>query len=430
MTAALQGDNAVPFWVPARFLLTGATALALAWTALAVRPDLVLGHYGVPGALAVVHLLTLGCFTLVLVGAMHQLVPVLLVTRLAAPRLGGPTYLLLAAGALGVIFGLGLSRVALLAGGGSLVLAGLLLFGGNLVATVRGASRVDAVARAMLLAVAFLILTASLGLAIALTRVWPGFAALLGYVTPLHLGLGLAGAFFVAIAGAGHKLLAMFVLAHGVGPARLNGLVGCVTAALALLAIHAFAGPRLALGVLPTVAVALLAAAVVLLAWDVRAIVRARMRRNVEPAMATYLAAFVFLLPIPLLLLAGAVPAAVMVALLGFVPLAVSGMLVKITTFLAWQHRYASQIGKRGGPGGVPMLADMTRQPLARTTMAGFVTGGALIVIARWTGSPLLVAAAGTVGALGAWALLAHLAWIVWGRHVARPLPAAKGAKA
>lgn len=425
MMPAMGGDNAVPFAVPARFLLTGAGALAVAWSTLALRPGLVLGSYAAPGALAVVHLLTLGFGTMVLVGAMHQLVPVLLVTRLFSPRLGGPVFVLLAVGAAGVILGLALVRVLPLAIGGTLVLAGLTTFGANLLLTVRRAGRVDAVARAMVLAVAFLILTALLGLAIALARAWPALAGALGHATPLHLGLGLAGAFFTAIAGAGHKLLAMFGLAHGVGPARLNGLTGCVGGALAALALHVFLGPRTAGGALPTVASMLFTAAVALFVVDVATILRARMRRRLEPALRTYLCALAFVLPVPVLLLTGHVVPAVTATLLGFLPLAVAGMLIKITAFLAWQHRYAGRIGRSGGSGRVPVLADMTRPGLARATAAGLGLGTAALLAARATGVPSLAAVAGTLGALGAWSLVAHLAWIVLGRHVARtPSPA------
>lgn len=421
MTPALRGDNALPFAVPARFLLTGALALAAAWTALALKPQLALGYYGSSGALAVVHAFTLGFATLILVGAMHQLVPVLLVTKLHAPCLGALTYGLLATGALGVVLGFASGyRPWLLALGGTGELAGLALFDYNLWRTARQANKRDAVSAAMLLSALCLTLTVGLGLTIALGRVFPDLGRQLGYLTPLHLSLGLFGAFFVAIAGAGHKLLAMFVLTHGLGQWRLKLLLGCVASALAVLALHAVTGTRLW-----WVALALLAAAVLLFGLDVRAIVAKRLRRGLELPLRTYLLAPLFLALAALFGLLGHYPAAVFAVLGGFVTLAVAGMLVKIVSFLAWQHRYAAKIGRAP----VPMMRDMTYAPLARSSAWGLALGALGLTAALvWPWLPL-AAGAGALGTIGAWSLVAHLVVIAAAKHAPRAASPAQPAK-
>lgn len=413
MIAGARGDNAIPYGIPMRYLLTGAAALALAWTTIALRPELLTGQHAVPAALAVTHLLTLAFATLILLGAMHQLVPVLLVTKLHAPRLGDVSFALVAPGAAAIVLGFAFGyRVPLLAAGGTAVLAGLLLFDYNLLRTFLAARRRDAVSVAMLCSALYLTLTALLGLLIALRAVVPGLAGVLGYATPLHLGLGLMGAFGVAIAGAGHRLLSMFVLSHGVSRARLAWLLWSVGAALAALTLQTFAGWPLA----PLAALLALAAGV-LFVLDVVAILRMRLRRRIEAPMATYLAGPAFLVVAAVAALDGRPDVAVMAVLVGFVTLAIAGMLVKIAAFLTWQHRFAARVGQ----GAVPLVKDLTRSELEVATTVGLGLGAATACATAFWSSPVLAGVAGVTGAIGAWALALHLAWIVVAPHAATP---------
>lgn len=411
MIAGGRGDNAIPYGIPMRYLLTGCAALALAWTTLALRPELLTGHLTVPAALAVTHLLTLAFAATILLGAMHQLVPVLLVTRLHAPRLGDVTFALVAPGAAAIVLGFALGyRVPLLAGGGAAVLAGLLVFDYNLLRTFLAARRRDAVSVAMLCSALYLTLTALLGLLLALRLVVPALVGFLGYATPLHLGLGLLGAFGVAIAGAGHRLLSMFVLSHGVSRARLAWLLGSVFGALAALVLQTFAGWPLG-----PLAASFAFAAALLFVLDVVAILRVRLRRRLEPPMATYVAAPAFLAIATIAGLAGRPDVAVMAVLTGFVTLSIAGMLVKIVAFLTWQHRFAASVGS----GTVPLVKDLTVPTLEVVTVASLGIGaGAACAAAAWS-STALAGVAGVAGAIGAWALALHVAWIAFAPHAA-----------
>lgn len=125
MTPALAGDDAVPFRVPARFLAVGAVALAAFWTPLAISRQWALAHVQRPGVLALTHVFTLPFTASVLIGALHQLVPVLLVGRLHAPGWGDATWVATTAGGVALVVGFALgARPAWLATGGLLALAG------------------------------------------------------------------------------------------------------------------------------------------------------------------------------------------------------------------------------------------------------------------------------------------------------------------
>ncbi len=401
--------NAVPFALPARFLLVGTLALAAATSALALSPRLLLGHYGTPGLLAVVHGLTLGFATMIYVGAMHQLVPVLLDAPLRSVGLGRAVFVALLGGTAGVVGGFaGGFRVAPLAVGGAWVVVGLGLFLLNVVATALAARRLGAVGHLLVASSVYLVLTALLGTTIVVGRVVPAVSVALGFVTPLHLGLGLFGAFFLAIVGAGHRLLAMFVLTHGVGTGRLWLVASLVHAALAVLLVTTFArlpGTWLAL--------VLLTAAVGAYLADVQRVLRARVRRQLEPSMRSFVVGAAFLPLAAALALSGRVPAAVTALLAGFVTSTIAGMLVKIVGFLAWQHRYAAHVGLRQ----VPMVRDMTRRTLEHASLWALAVGAlALVACSLWP-SLVLARTAAAVFAIGAWSLAAHVFVIVFAPH-------------
>lgn len=413
MMPGVRLDNAVPFAIPARFLITGAAALSLALTALALRPSLLLGATAAPGLLAVVHTLTLGFAAMILLGAMHQLMPVMLVTSLHAPKLGVWTYVLYVLGSAGVIGGFALGFVVpLLAAGGTLIVVALWVFLYNLIRTAMKATVHSPVGHALVAAGVYLTLTATFGVLLGLERDVPALARVLGYATPLHLGLGLFGAFLLAIAGAGHKLLGMFTLSHGAVAWRLRVLTYLVHLALLLIA----AGVLLRL---PTALPAVLALgiAAALYALDVWAILQKRMRKALELPMRHYVLGGGFLLLAIPLALVRHYSAALYSVLGGFIVLAVAGMLVKIASFLTWQHRYAKQAGKTP----VPLLKDMTQVGLEHASFWALGLGALLNVAALFWQVQLLAIPGTVLSAIGAWSLLSHVLWIIFGIHRPRP---------
>src|SRR5690606_12704599 len=100
--------------------------------------------------------------------------------------------------------------------------------------------------------------------------------------------------------------------------------------------------------------------------------------------------------------------------LLGFVGLAVSGMLVKILSFLTWTRAFGSAAGR---PGPAPLLRDLTRARLEPVITVG-LGFGALAATAA------VAAPSGTLAALAASALLVGAVAQLWqtGTVVARTL--------
>lgn len=398
--------------LPLGALLVASAAMAAAASVWLGRPGLLAAAAPTPAFLALTHAVTLGYVTLVFVGTLQQLLPVLLVTRLAWPRLGRATLPALAVGAAAVVAGFALGfEPLLLAFGGALVALALWATALQAALTLARSGRRDIAGRGLVTATGYLALTVTLGLLLATEAHVPSLARWLGYPLQLHLTVGLFGAFLLGIAAAGQRLLAMFALAKRTRAVRLRLLTALVHAAVVVELLRAFAHLPLE-GVAPT----LLAIAGAMQLYEVAALLRVRLRRRLEAPVQRYLWGHAFLPAAGVLALSGNGPAAVTALLLGFVVIAVSGMQAKIASFLTWNARYAAP----GAHGTAPLLHDLLLPGVEPLTTFGLTAGAAVATASVATHAVPLAAVAAPLLAIGAWAQLVQTGAILFGRHGAR----------
>ena len=85
--APVTGLNASSVAIPLGFILTGIAALLAGSVWLVLQPDLLATYHYNQSIIAATHLFVLGWICTVIMGAMYQLVPVALETRLHSGRL-------------------------------------------------------------------------------------------------------------------------------------------------------------------------------------------------------------------------------------------------------------------------------------------------------------------------------------------------------
>ena len=364
-------------------MLLGSLALTAGCVALTFSPGLLLAHHASTGLVALVHVFTLGCVGLVFAGTLQQLPAVMFVTRLAWPGLGYLTSPLLLVGSALVIagFAAGFAPLPLAAGGLTVTLGWVLLLAQLLATALRRWPR-DAASQALLLSVVFLTLTVAAGFLLAGARASPAVAGAVGYPVRLHLITGLFGGFLLGIIGSGQKLLAMFALSKGTVQWRVRLASLLIAAGMIAELLQAFSPVQP--GQLP---ITLLAAGAAVQLWELSAIYRRRLRRKLEAPVFRYVLAHAFL-PVALVLLLWGQPLAAAAAfLVGFIGLAVSGMLVKITSFLVWTAVFAGS--KTGGvAGGAPLLRDLLVAGLEPVTTWALFTGALALcatLVSGWT---------------------------------------------
>lgn len=389
------------------FLACGAAGLV--W----IAPDLASGAFPLRSAVAVTHLFTLGWITLSMLGALHHFVPVALHVRLMPLRCAWVQLALFAPGLAAFAAGefLGVRPLAL-AGAGALGLA-LVAFALRLgLALVGvGASRT---ARALLVAAAFLVVTATFGVLLAgdpaLGWLGRGRAAL----AALHIHVALVGWVLLVVVAVAQRLLPMFLLARA-PDTRLG--------ALSLLLVGAGAAAMLAFnasGVLLRVWVPLALVAAGLALFLVQSgKVYAQSRGELDPGMRFAGVGLVFLgvalVIAPFALRMGPADPQRLVLYVGAAVLAsiaifVCGHYYRIVPFLVWSRRYAQRPPVPGvaGPGA------LYRADVAIMALLCFVTGATTFLVSVAHGTRNVAQAGAVAFALGAALLVVQISGVLY----------------
>lgn len=334
-----------------------------------------------PETLILVHIVAIGWLSLLMCGALFQFVPVLVAQPLYSNMLPLPALVLLVAGLAMLILGF-LQLVGqvdpvppFFALAGALLGLGFALVLWNLARTLWAAQTRPVPARFVIVGLASVAATATLGIIFALvlggSTAYEPFVALTATGLPLHVIAGLGGWLTFTAMGVSYRLLAMFMLAPELERRSTKAALYLGAVALAL----AIVGGVLAVMLRGNLAFVLLAAgslglvALVLYGADVVHLYRARRRPHIElnSRMAAFalasLAASVVLIIALLALgrLADHVGAVVFLVAFGWLSGLGLAQLYKIVAFLTWLECYGPVLGKAQ----TPRVQDLVVEPRA-----------------------------------------------------------------
>lgn len=374
--------------LPLLFTLTGLLALFTAAGWLVACPEILAAYHYTPAAIAVTHLFVLGWLCSTVMGAMYQLVPVALETRLFSERLARIQFAFHAAGFTGMVWGFQLFHPNAVAAGGLVLAAGVILFVYNIARTLMRVPKWNVVATSIASAIGWFLCVVAAGLLIALVRSWPAelpsLAALVCRFDPLgamhaHAHLGAVGFFTMLIVGVSYKLIPMFTLSELQSRRR----AACSVLLLNLGLAGSFATILLRSPWKPVFSLVIIVA-LGIYGWELRAIMRARKRRTTDWGVRYFLTAVALMFPLSVLaavLSCPGLPANTctlqlenvygFLGLAGVVSFAIIGMLYKIIPFLVWFGAYSRHVGRSR----VPALADMYSVPLQIAGYWSFLAG-------------------------------------------------------
>ncbi|HHQ43204.1 MAG TPA: hypothetical protein ENK20_13055 [Chromatiales bacterium] len=421
--AGLALDRAPPLGVPLRFLLTAPFLAAAAGLALAaVGPAAVTARLAGP-AVAAAHLYTLGFVTMVMCGALLQLLPVVGGGTVPAQRaVAAIVHALLAVSPLVLGAGLATGAGAATAAGAALAAAALALFCAAGLAGVRSCARGQDTVRAIGAALMALAVALAVGLLAALGRA--GWAVPAGSWGTLHQAWVLLGWVGVLVMGVAWQVVPMFQMTPPYPPAARRVPLAALLAGLVGWSVARTAGSA------PVAAAALAAAALALAAFALATLaLQARRRRRLRDATldAWRIAMLALLAALACGLVAVARPgagpgwawAAGTLYLVGFAGSAITGMLYKIVPFLLWLHMHRRLHPRPGATARVPHLRELLPEARARRQLRLHALAVALLALAgAW---PALARPAG---------LVAAVAWTLLGVELARAALAARRALA
>jgi hypothetical protein len=417
-TAGLSLDQAPPIRVPFAFFLAAPFFVMLAGALLLWQGEAALLTRWSPGALALTHLIALGFLTQVMLGALFQMLPVLIGARVpgatwVAPLVQG--FLIL--GTLALVAGLqwgGTIWLRLGAGALTLGLTGFMVAAGIALRRGQGAPRT---LQAMRLAFLGLLMTLLLGVWLVAILLGTPIAGLTDWVD-LHLGWALLGWVGMLILGVGYQVVPMFHVtpAYPAWLARpaawliLSGLLIATAFVLAGWSGLARWGFGLAVGVLAIFA---------LVTLDRQ---RRRERPRVDVTLLYWWSAMLSALLAAAVWLFGGRPELIgVLALIGVGLGLPSGMLFKIMPFLSWFHLQHRQVTTRRFEVRLPHMQAFVPERWARVQFGLHV--GALLALALaaiWPGSAWShwLATLGALMMIASAALLGRLQIGCYRRHL------------
>ncbi len=358
---ALSLEQTPPLSVPLRFFLTGPVFAVAAAVILLWHGHAALDSRWAPPLLAATHFLTLGFLTMIMAGAIQQLLPVLMASPVPRPRLtSAAIHFLLTLGTLLLGTGMLTGRDGPFLGALVVLGASLTFFSATVIHCLFHARSSHATVFVMELAVTAFLVTVGLGLLLAAGHALdsvPLFRAL----TDLHFIWGMLGWVGLLVIGVAYQVVPMFQLTPNY-PARLMrwlpGILfgGLVVWAMGLLFPGGcywlkWMGGAAAIGSL------------VLFSVTTLRLQQQRRRRLSDVNIDFWRLALTSLLAMPPLWVAkgvwGLPQADLLLGVLlvvGFAMSVVSGMLYKIVPFLIWLHlnNYMQAAGRLGE--GIPNM--------------------------------------------------------------------------
>lgn len=313
------------------------------------------------------HLLILGWATMIAMGAVYQLINVVLQSQIYSEKLGFIQFAISLVGFIGILAGFLSMQVTWVAMFGTLTLIGFILFAWNIGMTLVQASKWNAITISTACAIAYLVFTGITGMLMGLNFKFATFSSFHEQLFGAHLWLGLLGWFGLLITGFTYQMLPMFYLSHNF-PTTLQNVVlvlwnaGVIVGTLAFL----FESPLWMKGI------ALLFITLAIAAFNVHISQIYKYRHKKNPgagiAWSIFAARFLFVAAVATLVALILVPEQVNQAktytiivwiyLWGWVAFTILSYLSKIVPFLWWTHKYGSQIGSKKTPSMSDLIAD------------------------------------------------------------------------
>lgn len=349
-------------------------------------PESLTQHYFNPKLLAITHLIVLGWISMVIFGALYQLIPVIMEVKLYSEKLAIVSFVLLAFGAILLAisfwhFWLGTSmHIA-----ATLILFAISVFAVNVFVTSKNSAKNSIEKDFIQTAVIWLLLTIIAGIALAINLTHPFLAPPHLELLKLHAHAGIVGWFIQLIMGVGSKLLPMFMVSHQLNKTNLKvayyliniGLIGAVVC----LFVQWKRGTVVS-------SITVVVGVISFLSFLLEAY-KKRVKKKLDTGMRQSAFSFIIVtIPVILVLLLlieseskqqNTLPLVIAygsVLLIGFISSLIMGQTYKTLPFIVWLKVYRGKVGK----GKTPFPKDLYSEKGATAQLWVFAVGFALLL--------------------------------------------------
>ncbi len=344
-------------------------------------------HYLNPELLAITHLLVLGWITMIIFGALYQLLPVIMEVKLYSEPYAMASFIMLGMGTILLAFAFWyFSFGTIMFVGATFVILAVGFFVANVLFTARLSPKKVIERTFIVTSVIWLLFTVLAGLTLAINQVQPFLKTAQIELLKLHAHAGIVGWFIQLIIGVSSKLLPMFMVSHNVNTKKLTVAyyainIGLITGLVSLF-LEMKAG--IIIG-----AVIIVPGILSYLSFIYEAYTK-RVKKQLDIGMKQTAFSFLILV-IPLFLIFSllfnfkflsnlTLPLSVAYGsaiVIGFITSLVMGQTYKTLPFIVWLKVYRGRIGKVV----LPLPKDLFSEKIATAQLWLFATGFALLLI-------------------------------------------------
>jgi hypothetical protein len=361
-----------------------------------------------PHVLAITHIMTLGWGTMIILGASHQLVPVMIEGALYSNKLAWVSFLLAAIGIPMLVIGFYFFDLIIAQWGGSFVVLAVIAYIINLAFSMAKSKHENVHAVFVFTASLWLLATTVFGLLLVYNFTYPIMRRSSPDYLALHAHIGIIGWFLLLITGVGSRLIPMFLISKYNNKVKLWMIYGFINGGLLSFIFFFLYMDNRSLLLIPAV---LVASGVVLFGNFCHKAYTERLRKKVDEQMKISLLSVV-LLALPLLLAFILIFALLIIGtgnialstaygfviFFGWITAIILGMTFKTLPFIIWNKVYHRLAGKGKTPNPKDLFNDKIFHWMSLSYIVGLIVFavGILMQLAfiLKTGAALLLATA------------------------------------
>lgn len=363
MEAGISTQNAPSPRVVLPHYIFGALAFLVSMVLLFFAGGDLGAHYFSPHLLSLTHVMVLGWISMIIFGALYQLLPVLLEVKLHSEKLALATF---------VLFGLGLillslafwnftfQHSALMDAGGTFILIAVVLLVINIMKTTKKAAQKSIESLFIVSATHWLALTVVAGLLIVFNFSFQFIPGSHLQLLKIHAHIGMVGWFLLLVIGVSSKLMPMFLIVHKLSTDTLKHAFFLINGGLLALIVALYFYPEPWL--LSLLSLVVVAGVVLYLRYNFLAF-KKRLRKKLDVGMRLSAIGLVLLAVVLLLgIVSAANPAFLgiyalrikvlygVLIIIGFLTALVVGQTYKTLPFIVWLRVYHSKVGRQKTP--------------------------------------------------------------------------------
>jgi len=381
----------------------GGLALLVITLLIVVEPSIFTQQFINPKLLAVTHLTVLGWVTMIIFGALYQLIPVIMEVKLYSEKLAKISFILLALGAICLSysfwnFDIGTEMFF----SAVFIIIAVVLFVINVTATSIKSTKASIERTFIVTAVAWLLFTVFAGLTLVINLAHPFLKPTQVTLIKLHAHAGIIGWFFQLIIGVSSRLLPMFMVSHNLNKKKLTATYYLLNLGLLIGVFSLYNNWQIGVNI---AIVSVVLGILFYLSYLFEAY-KKRIRKHLDIGMKQSVLSFLIIL-IPLLLILLLVfgfnslknlTQPIIIAygstiVLGFITSLILGQTYKTLPFIIWLKVYRKRVGK----GKIPLPKELYSEKIATIQLWSFSVGFIILLAGIVVQSTNLVRLGGVI---------------------------------